>query len=153
MIMGGFAMFPPIFRDATKKTFNQFAMARLVEELKHKEAIVGFHPEGRRNKGNNPYAFLPPKPGIGQVILGCEQSIAIPIFITGVSNKVVSELWKNIWNPQKHPIDVHIGRAIDFQDLRKKEMNRSTQLEASERCMEAIAVLGTAHKNQSLSGK
>ena len=45
IVMGGCAMFPPIFRKAEKKAFNKYSMKRLAEELQRGAATIGFHPE------------------------------------------------------------------------------------------------------------
>ena len=76
--MGGCAMFPPIFRDETKKEFNKYSISRIMYELKQGSATIGFHPEGRRNRNSDPYSFLPAKAGIGHIAVECPKVPVIP---------------------------------------------------------------------------
>src|SRR5687768_17089852 len=66
-IMSGMRMFPPVMRNKEKKPFNNYVVSRCIEELNREDigTILGIHPEGTRNKGDDPYAFLPAQPGVG----------------------------------------------------------------------------------------
>ena len=47
--------------------------------------VIGFHPEGTRNKGADPYSYLPAQPGIGKLIKDAAPQV-IPVFIAGLGN-------------------------------------------------------------------
>ncbi|MDB4939061.1 MAG: hypothetical protein JWP87_6033, partial [Labilithrix sp.] len=74
--MSGMRMFPPVMRDKEKKAFNTYSVARCIEELNRPEigTVLGIHPEGSRNKGDDHYAFLPAQPGVGRVALGATRA-------------------------------------------------------------------------------
>jgi 1-acyl-sn-glycerol-3-phosphate acyltransferase len=60
--MSGMAMFPPILRDKKRKAFNRYSIQRSLEELRKPGTVMGLHPEGTRNKSDDPYSFLPHNP-------------------------------------------------------------------------------------------
>ncbi|MCA1826502.1 MAG: lysophospholipid acyltransferase family protein [Myxococcales bacterium] len=91
MLMSGGTMFPPFFRKAERKAFNKYALAILLEKLRTPGQMVGFHPEGKRNKSDNPYELLPAQPGAGELALKARPTV-VPAFITGLSNS----LWREI---------------------------------------------------------
>jgi 1-acyl-sn-glycerol-3-phosphate acyltransferase len=96
MLMSGGTMFPPFFRKAERKAFNKYSLGILLEKLRTPGQIVGFHPEGKRNKSDNPYELLPAQPGAGELALKARPSI-VPAFITGLSNS----LWREIHGKTK----------------------------------------------------
>jgi len=139
-VMGGFAMFPPIFRDTKKKQFNRYSIDRIIFELENAGVTVGFHPEGTRNKNKDPYSFLPVKPGIGEVIKRAPQAQTIPVFIIGMSNRYIIEVFKNIFAPTRYPIYVCYGTPLSFS-----ESEQNSQ-EIADQVMAAIVSLSKEHK-------
>lgn len=140
--MSAMRMFPPIMRDGSKRAFNMWAIDRCVIELQTPGTIVGIHPEGKRNKGDDPYTFLPAQPGAGKVALEASDVPTIPIFVTGMGNSLPREFARN-WRPgEKRQIDVYFGDPIDFTDLLPKKHKTTTAKKAAERCVSAIAALG-----------
>ncbi|NIV91999.1 hypothetical protein GWN42_04150, partial [candidate division KSB1 bacterium] len=75
-------MYPPIIRDRKRRSWNAFATDLMVELLKDPQNLVGFHPEGTRNKGPDPYALLPAKPGCGELIHRSNPNV-VPVFLQG----------------------------------------------------------------------
>ncbi|HZR09334.1 MAG TPA: lysophospholipid acyltransferase family protein, partial [Myxococcales bacterium] len=65
----GCSMFPPFFRSAEKKAMNRVSLEILLEKLRTPGQLVGFHPEGTRNKTADPYTLLPAQPGAGELAL------------------------------------------------------------------------------------
>ena len=92
--MSGGTMFPPFFRPVEKKLFNKHSLAVLIEKLKTDGQLVGFHPEGTRNKTDDPYTLLPAQPGAGELALKSRCTV-LPAFITGLTNSVWAELKAN----------------------------------------------------------
>lgn len=109
LLMGGCAMFPPVFRDESKKSFNKYSVARVIYELKQGNATIGFHPEGRRNPNPDPYSFLPAKAGIGHIALECPNVPVIPVFIIGMTNNYFREVYRNWFKPKEYRITVYYG--------------------------------------------
>ena len=144
--MSGMAMFPPILRDKERLNFNRYSVQRCLEELEAPGTVMGLHPEGTRNKGDDPYHFLPAQPGVGKLALETSAP-TVPIFIHGLTNNLVHE-WRRNWiQPiEQNPIDVVFGSPIDFSDLRAKGSRASTQLRAAERCLAQIRALAEAHR-------
>jgi 1-acyl-sn-glycerol-3-phosphate acyltransferase len=111
MAMSGGSMFPPFFRAAEKKAFNKQSLSVLIGLLQRPGQLVGFHPEGTRNKSGDPYALLPAQPGAGELALK-SRPLVVPAFITGLSNSVAAELRQGLFGGRKvvavfgEPIDV-----------------------------------------------
>lgn len=146
--MSGMAMFPPILRDRQRATFNRWSIERCVEELEKPGTVMGLHPEGTRNKSDDPYSFLPAQPGAGK--LGLETTArVVPIFIHGLTNDLRDEWRRNWLEPTAaHPITLMFGPDIDFSDLRAKGSRPATQKRAADRCLDAIRDLAEQHRRR-----
>lgn len=145
-VMGGCAMFPPIFREHEKKGFNTYAIDRIADELEQGGVTIGMHPEGTRNKSSDPYSVLPAKPGIGHVLTKTTKATVIPIFIIGMSNRYIKEVWKNWFAPKRYPIVVYYGKKVEFTDTDPHTM--------SDIIVEKIRDLAETHRNsQDIEGK
>lgn len=139
-IMSGMRMFPPVMRDKEKRGFNNYVLARCIEELNREDigTVLGIHPEGTRNKGTDPYSFLPAQPGVGRVALGATRAKVIPVFALGMGQSILGEMKWNAFTPHEHPVDMYFGDPIDFSDLRPKANLLSAQKRAADRCLDAI---------------
>jgi 1-acyl-sn-glycerol-3-phosphate acyltransferase len=142
-IMSGMRMFPPVMREKEKRAFNNYVVARSIEELNREDigTVLGLHPEGTRNKGDDPYSFLPAQPGVGRVALGATRAHVIPVFALGMGQSIAGEVRRNVLAPHDHPVDMYFGAPIDFSDLRPKASMLTTQKRASDRCLDAIKQL------------
>jgi len=142
-VMSGMRMFPPVMRDKDKRPFNNYVIQRCVEELNREDigTVVGIHPEGTRNKGPDPYTFMPAQPGVGRIALGATRAHVIPIFILGMGQTIRGEWKMNFTEPDKYPVDMYVGEPLDFSDLRPKANMITTQKKASDRCLDAIKAL------------
>ena len=163
-IFSSYAMFPPIMntpsdkkKDDTRskeesKKWNDYAMRRIISDLKMPGVVCGIHPEGTRNTDPDPYNLLPTKPGVGRVALESPDAHVIPVFLIGIENDVWSMFKKNYAdNPMQDPVDIVFGERIDFSDLRQKlkdagpGMQEEVWAEAGERVTAAIQELAKAH--------
>ena len=150
LAMSAMRMFPPILRDKKKTSFNDFAIERLLEELKIPGTIVGVHPEGTRNKNPDPYDLLPAQIGVGKLALNVDPGVKIfPAFVLGMGNSLPGELKMNVLEPTQHPIDLFFGAPIDFSDLRQKGGRLATYKKAADRCMDHIRVLAERQRRES----
>ena len=147
LVIGGMAMFPPIMRSKEKRTFNQFALNRVKDELSIPETVVGMHPEGTRKKDDNAYTFLKTRPGVGQLAICAKGVTVIPIFVNGLSNRIIQEMKQNFFAVKGNEIDIVIGAPISFEDFKGREEDRQAHIEAAERCMKEIAHLGERQKD------
>lgn len=142
-VMSGMRMFPPVMRDKDKRPFNNYVIARCIDELNREDigTVLGIHPEGTRNKGDDPYAFLPAQPGVGRIALGATRAYVIPVFALGMGQSILGEMRVNALSPAEHPVDMYFGAPIDFSDLRPKGNMLTTQKRAADRCLDAIKAL------------
>jgi 1-acyl-sn-glycerol-3-phosphate acyltransferase len=142
--MSFFAMYPPLFRDKKRAVLNLSAIEETARLLQQGGTFVGVHPEGKRGQGDDPYALLPGQAGVGRIIYAAKVPV-IPVFINGLSNDLVKQIWGNVRRdgPMTHVV---FGEPIHFDDLREKPGNPKLYREASERAMAAIAVLGQEEK-------
>lgn len=141
--MSGMRMFPPVMREKEKRAFNNYSVQRCAAELNREDigTVVGIHPEGTRNKGDDPYVFLPAQPGVGRVVLAATRAHVIPVFALGMGQTITGELKMNWGAPKEHPVDVLFGEPIDFSDLLPKANLVTTQKRAADRCLDAIKAL------------
>src|SRR6185436_13435431 len=77
----------PLLLVANHRSFFDMYTFRVLTELARVGPgnIIGFHPEGTRNKSDDPYSFLPAQPGVGKLILASRPQV-IPVFIAGLCN-------------------------------------------------------------------
>jgi 1-acyl-sn-glycerol-3-phosphate acyltransferase len=140
------AMFPPILRSKDGKAWNRYAIERLAHELETPGTWVGIHPEGTRNRSSDPFTFLPAQRGAGQIAVGLPGIRVIPVFMHGMSNNPLREIWRNFTAPDQHPIFVCIGEDVEIDDLRAQEPSPELHAAAADRCMAAVARTAEAHR-------
>jgi 1-acyl-sn-glycerol-3-phosphate acyltransferase len=143
----GMTMFPPIFRQPNKKSFNKISTNLIIEKLSGKKGqLIGIHPEGTRNKDPDLYSLLKGKPGIGEIALKSPGSIVIPIFIHNTSCSVLTEIKRNYSKKHAANISINFGHPVPLDDLSKSPLTRETIMEASNRCMQEIQKLSEEMK-------
>ena len=144
-IMGWWSMYPPFFAAGSNpkpenREFDKFSLRLLTDLCRHGPGnVIGFHPEGTRNKSSDPYSFLAAKPGVGKIIKDAEPQV-IPVFTAGLTNSLPRQVARN-WN-REDEIRIHFGPAIDFSEFRGKRDSVRTYKEISEVVMQKIADLG-----------
>ena len=153
MLMGWWSMYPPFFAAGSnpvpeKREFDKFSF-RLLADLcrRGRGHLVGFHPEGTRNKNPDPYSLLQPKPGIGRLVKEADPQV-IPVFVAGLNNDLPRQILGN-WTGGE-PIRVHFGPAIDFAPYRELRDGLRTYKEIGEFVMSRIAEL--AEQDRALYG-
>ena len=153
MVMGGMAMFPPIMRKREKIGFNEYSLQRVVAELGVPNTLIGIHPEGTRNKTDDPFTFLTIRPGAGRVALAAKTAVIQPIFVLGLSSRISSELYKNWFAPKQNPVHVWFGEPIQLDDLREQTDSPALHMAATQRIMNTVSELAQQHKALVQSGK
>ncbi len=138
--MSFLAMYPPLFRERKKAALNLLGIDELAWLLRRGGVFVGIHPEGTRNRGDDPYAFLPPRPGVGRLIHKARVPV-VPVFINGLGNDLVRQVRSNFTGTGK-PIHVVFGAPIDFSDLLAEPGSPRVYQAIAERCMAAIGQAG-----------
>jgi 1-acyl-sn-glycerol-3-phosphate acyltransferase len=142
VIFTGGSMFPPFFRSAEKKAMNRLSLSILVDKLRSPGQMVGFHPEGTRNKTDDPYALLPAQPGAGELALKA-RPVVVPAFILGMTNSVWTELKANA--RRERPVIAVFGEPVDLPKTPEE-----TRLSHHKRCADLlnakIAALGAEER-------
>lgn len=145
LVMGWWSMFPPFFAGGDnpkteQREFDKFSM-RLLASLCRVGAgnVIGFHPEGTRNKGADPYSYLRPQPGVGRLIKDARPQV-VPVFIAGLSNDLPRQVLGN-WRGGE-PVRVHFGPALELSEFYGRRDSVRTYKEIADFCMSKIAELG-----------
>lgn len=113
-------MWPPVFRD-DRKALNPIGLAQMHQALEEKGAVIGIHPEGTRGKGDDPYAFLQARAGVGQLVAAAHpDTVIVPFFILGLSNSTIGEIRRNFLPEGKRgePMRVWFGKPITAGELK-----------------------------------
>src|SRR5437588_8714090 len=144
-LMGWWSMFPPFFAGGEnpkieKREFDKCSM-RLLTQLCREGAgnVVGFHPEGTRNKSADPYTYLRPQPGIGKLIKDARPQV-VPVFIAGLGNDLARQVTGN-WRGGE-AVRVPFGPRIDFSEFQDRRDSVRTYKEIADFVMQKIAALG-----------
>jgi len=150
-LMGWWSMFPPFFAGGEnpkieKREFDKFSM-RLLTELCRDGAgnVIGFHPEGTRNKSADPYTYLRPQPGVGKLIKDARPQV-VPVFIAGLGNNLTRQVLGN-WRGGE-TVRVRFGPSIDFSEFQDKRDSVRTYKEIADFVMEKIAALGEQDRTE-----
>ena len=153
LIMGWWSMYPPFFvtgKDPMpeKRTFDGYSMRLLAELCREGPGnIIGFHPEGTRNKDNEPYTFLPAQPGVGKLIKDAAPQV-IPVFIAGLGNNLLRQVLGNWTGGPK--IRIHFGPQLDLAEHLAKKDRMRTYKEIADFVMSKIGELAEADRKLNL---
>lgn len=141
--VAGGAMYPPIYRDATRQGLNAGSLDCVVELLGAPGNLVGVHPEGTRGKGPNPYELLAAQPGVGKMALLGRPTV-IPLFINGLSNDFVADVHANFLakSRREFPLIAVFGQPIDYSDLLAEKPRPTLYKKAADQFMRVVAELG-----------
>lgn len=143
-VMSFFSMYPPVFRDRRRASLNHAAFRELAELMTTEVRSAGLHPEGTRNRGEDPYDFLPAQSGAGRLI-HASQAPVIPVFVNGLRNDLVQQVRGN-FRGDGAPVVVVFGPPVDFGDLRERAGQGRTYRALAERAMEAIGELSDVER-------
>jgi 1-acyl-sn-glycerol-3-phosphate acyltransferase len=141
-IMSFFAMYPPVFRERKRAALNLASLDEVVRLLKKGGAFVGLHPEGTRNKTDDPYTLLPAQGGVGRIIQASRnKATVIPVFVNGLGNDIARQVGSNFLKNGR-PVTVVFGKPIDFGGLLDQPPSPRLHRQISERSLDAIRALG-----------
>jgi 1-acyl-sn-glycerol-3-phosphate acyltransferase len=150
-LMSFLAMYPPIFRERKKLALNALALDELSWLLSTGGVFAGIHPEGTRKQDDDPYTFLPAKPGVGRIVHQAKVTV-IPVFITGLGNDLGAQVRGN-FNGRGDPIVIVFGEPIDFGQLLQETPSQGVYTQIAEHCMSAIGALGEEEKSFRACGR
>lgn len=109
------SMYPPFFHQPGRRRFDQWALAHLIDLCRVGPGrLIGYHPEGTRNKGDDPYALLPPQPGVGRLMHEARPQV-VPVFVNGLTNniaEVISRRWRG-----GERVRLWFGPALQYEEF------------------------------------
>ncbi len=140
-IAGG-AMYPPIYRQKERRALNDEALDKMVELLRTPGNILGMHPEGTRNKNEDPYTLLPAQPGVGKLAL-VARPVVVPAFVNGLGNDFVKDVYSNFTRAARRERAVIsvFGPPLDYSDLCEEKPRPTLYKKAADRFMAEIKKL------------
>lgn len=145
LVMGWWSMYPPFFASgdkpiSEKRAFDKYSFRELTELARNGPGnVIGFHPEGTRNKNADPYSYLPAQPGVGKLIKDSAPQV-IPVFIAGLGNDLPKQVLGNWTGGEK--IRIHFGPMLELSDYLAKPDRIRTYKQISDFVMTKIAELG-----------
>ncbi len=140
-VMSFFAMYPPVFRDRKLAHLNVASLDETVRLLKGPGMFVGLHPEGTRNKSDDPYTLLPAQSGVGRIIHNAKATV-LPVFINGLGNDLPKQIAGNFTRKKGDPIHIVFGAPIDFGDLLNKPSSPRVYKQIADQSLEVVRLLG-----------
>jgi 1-acyl-sn-glycerol-3-phosphate acyltransferase len=143
-IMSAWAMYPPVLRRPTARTFNDYTVDYLVSELQRPGTVVGMHPEGTRNKTDDPYTLLPAQPGIGQMVHKA-RPIVVPVFVLGLGNDLPRQVRGN-FNGTGDPITMVFGPPVDLERFFAEPPRLRTYKRIADHLRERLMELGEVER-------
>ncbi len=139
-LMAWWSMYPPFFAAESKRAFDQYSIRLLIALCRSGAAhVIGFHPEGTRNRSPDPYSYLRPQPGVGKLIREAAPQV-VPVFVTGLGNNLVRQVLAN-WRGGE-PVRVYFGPVLDCSPYLELPNSHRTHRTIAELVMDEIAKLG-----------
>jgi 1-acyl-sn-glycerol-3-phosphate acyltransferase len=148
LLVGGGSMYPPVFRQRERSALNNAAVRKVSALLREPDVLVGMHPEGTRNKGDDPFTMLPAQPGVGAIALNAAP-VVVPIFIYGLGNDFLREVraGRAKGARRERPCICVFGRPIDYSDLQTQTPRPALYKQFADRCRDEILALGATARN------
>ena len=126
---------------------NRETVLALSEFLQRPGALVGFHPEGTRNKTADPYSLLPMQPGAGEIALR-SGALVVPVFIGGLSNSLPAEIRRRFsGKARRDPCICVLGAPLDLTAFTGVPTGPSAYKRAADHMGEAILALAPRERS------
>lgn len=139
-LMSAMAMYPPVLRRPSARAFNDYTVDVLKELSAEPGVVIGMHPEGTRNKTDDPYTLLPAQPGVGQ-IAHAGRPIVVPLFTVGLSNDFARQI-KGNFDGTGAPITLRFGPPVDLERRYAEAPRLRTYKRIADELREVITELG-----------
>ena len=143
-MMSAMAMYPPVLRQTSRRAFNQYAVDFLADVLEQPGSLVGFHPEGTRNRTDDPYTLLPANLGVGQIIHHA-RPIVLPAFILGLGNNLPKQVLGN-FDGSGEPITMVFGKPMQFEHHYGKPARLRTYKQIADELRDVVMQLGAQER-------
>ena len=102
--------------------------------------FAGMHPEGTRNRTDDPLALLPAQSGVGRVIHSTRATV-IPVFVNGLINDLPRQVKSN-FDGTGQRIVVVFGAPVEFGGLLEERPSPRAFQAVADRALDAIRELG-----------
>jgi 1-acyl-sn-glycerol-3-phosphate acyltransferase len=134
----GFAMYPPIFRERRSGAgLNKHALDRCADLLRWSpRTIVAIHPEGTRNRTDDPYQLREPRPGAG-IVAHRVRATVVPLFINGLTQELAPLVRSRLLG-RPELIRLFFGPPVALDDLYDQPADREVHAAIVRRMMQAI---------------
>lgn len=140
LLVGGGRMFPPFFREPSKLPFNRWSLQRISSVLRDEgPVIVGFHPEGKRNREPSPYTPLPAQPGAGKIVMD-SWPVIVPAFINGLTNNIAADIVGNFRGTRT--VVAVFGEPINLAPFQKLGDRLTSHKRIADAMLKTIYALG-----------
>jgi 1-acyl-sn-glycerol-3-phosphate acyltransferase len=139
-------MYPPFFYANEKRPFDKYSM-RFLAHLCREGAghVIGFHPEGTRNRNPDPYSYLRAQPGVGMLIKEAAPQV-IPVFIAGLGNDLPKQVLGNWTGGEK--VRIRFGAPLDLSEFYEKSDRLRTHKEIGDFIMSKIKELAEEDRRE-----
>jgi len=135
------AMYPPFFRRPETRRFDQWALGELVELSRGRPGqLIGYHPEGTRNRNPDPWSFLPVRSGVGRLILAARPEV-VPVFVAGLDDGFGGVLRRRLRGGER--IRIWFGAPLDYSAYLDHAADAGAARALSEAVMAAIRDLAS----------
>jgi 1-acyl-sn-glycerol-3-phosphate acyltransferase len=111
-VLAAMSMYPPVLRDKERKAFNRYVVDFITDAAQTPGSLIGYHPEGTRNKTGEPYTLLPASSGIGEIIYHAKP-VVIPVFIVGLVPDLATQVRGN-FDGTGMPVTITFGAPLDL---------------------------------------
>jgi 1-acyl-sn-glycerol-3-phosphate acyltransferase len=130
------AMYPPFFHEARKRRLDQWSLAVLADLCRSRPGqLVGFHPEGTRNRDPDPWSLLPVQPGVGRLIFDARPQV-VPVFVGGLENSISRIVGRRLRGGER--IRIWFGPALAYQSFLERPATAGTYRALAEFTLDAI---------------
>lgn len=139
-VMSAWAMYPPVMRRKESRAFNEYVVHLTADLLSKRGTMVGFHPEGTRNKTDDPYTLLPAQIGTGQIV-HASKAIVIPTFVLGLCNDVGKQVRGN-FDGTGEPVTILFGAPLDLSRFYRVDGRLRVYKQLADQLRETLTELG-----------
>jgi 1-acyl-sn-glycerol-3-phosphate acyltransferase len=139
MVMSAWAMYPPVMRAPSKRGFNAYTLDAIDALLRGPGNLIGYHPEGRRGTGPDPYEMLPASIGTGSIVYRA-RPVVIPVFTLGLINNFPQQVLGN-FNGRGEPVTMVFGEPLDLERFYAMPADNETYKAIAEHIRDAIIAL------------
>ena len=139
-VMSAMAMYPPVMREGPKRAFNQYTVDVLTDLMREPGSLVGYHPEGTRNKNDDPYELLPASVGAGNIVYHA-RPIVVPVFTLGLIHSFPQQVKSN-FDGTGAPVTILFGAPLDLSEHFEKPARLRTYKDVADHLRDALVTLG-----------